>query len=198
MRSAVTACLLCLALQQLASAGLIKAKAWLAPPLIERAWRQSLAVGGQPVLPWPWADTWPVARLRAPGQGVDQLVLAGAGGNALAFGPGHVRASAPLGSGGLAVIGGHRDTHFAFLEQLRQGDPLQLQLPDGEWRNYRVAASRVANAERETIPVAPGEEQLLLVTCYPFRALRPGGPLRYVVEAQPESPTTASSRVLLL
>lgn len=198
MRSAVTACLLCLALQQLASAGLIKAKAWLAPPLIERAWRQSLAVGGQPVLPWPWADTWPVARLRAPKHGVERLVLAGDSGNALAFGPGHSRASAPLGSAGLAVIGGHRDTHFAFLQQLRDGEPLQLQLPDGGWRDYRVTGSHISDAESESIALSAGTERLLLITCYPFHALRPGGPLRYVVEALPSSPGAASAPVLLL
>ena len=31
-----------------------------------------------------------------------------------------------------------------------------------------------------------GGERLLLVTCYPFDALVPGGPLRYVVVADPE------------
>lgn len=63
--------------QQLGAAGLIKAKAWLAPVLIERAWAQSLGLGGMPVKPWPWADTWPVARLRVPARGVQRLVLAG-------------------------------------------------------------------------------------------------------------------------
>ena len=107
--------------QQLAAAGLIKAKAWLAPILIERAWETSLNRSGSPVKPWPWADTWPVARLRAPAQGVERLVLAGDSGNALAFGPGHTNASAQLGTAGLAVIGGHRDTHFAFLRHLPAG-----------------------------------------------------------------------------
>ncbi|MCB1699092.1 MAG: hypothetical protein KDI34_22965, partial [Halioglobus sp.] len=101
--------LLLLGLQQLAGAALIKAKAWLAPVLIQTAWAQTLARGGEPVKPWSWADTWPVARLQAPAQGVELLVLAGDSGNALAFGPGHATASATLGAAGLAVIGGHRD-----------------------------------------------------------------------------------------
>ena len=75
-------------MQQLAGAGLIKAKAWLAPVLIERAWLASLDNPGARVKPWPWADTWPVARLRVPAEGVDLLVLEGDSGNALAFGPG--------------------------------------------------------------------------------------------------------------
>lgn len=171
--------------QQLSGAALIKAKAWLAPVLIEQAWLQTLEDGGKPVKPWLWADTWPVARLRAPAQQVDLLVLAGDSGNALAFGPGHATASSALGSAGLAVIGGHRDTHFAFLQDVVPGAPLQLELPDGSLREYRVQATRVADASRELLPVNVDAEQLLLVTCYPFEALTANGPLRYVVSAVP-------------
>jgi sortase A len=177
--------LLLLGLQQLAGAALIKAKAWLAPVLIETAWAQTLARGGEPVKPWSWADTWPVARLRAPAQEVELLVLAGDSGNALAFGPGHATASATLGSAGLAVIGGHRDTHFAFLRDLPVGALLRLELPDGRWRSYAVESSRVVDASRELLPTGLAEEVLLLVTCYPFDALQANGPLRYVVRAIP-------------
>jgi sortase A len=177
--------LLLAGIQQLAGAGVIKAKAWLAPVLIDRAWAQSLAHNGSPVKPWPWADTWPVARLLAPTQGVDLAVLAGDSGNALAFGPGHSLASAPLGSAGLAVIGGHRDTHFAFLQQLRAGAYLQLQLPDGELSTYQVEATRVVDASKSALTQNLEQEQLLLVTCYPFDAVWANGPLRYVVSARP-------------
>tara|TARA_R110000823_G_scaffold232224_3_gene358740 strand:+ start:7794 stop:8333 length:540 start_codon:yes stop_codon:yes gene_type:complete len=177
--------LLLAALVQGAGAAIIQAKAWLAPVLIERAWRASLAAGGAPVKPWPWADTWPVARLQAPEQGADLLVLAGDTGNALAFGPGHALASAPLGSQGLAVIGGHRDTHFAFLQSLAPGAALRLQLVSGEWRHYRVRATEVVDATRERLSSAAQEETLMLVTCYPFDTLAVGGPLRLVVSAAP-------------
>lgn len=171
--------------QQLAAAGLIKAKAWLAPILIERAWEQSLAQGGAPVKPWPWADTWPVARLRVAARDIDLLVLAGDSGNALAFGPGHALASAPLGSPGLAVIGGHRDTHFNFLQHLQAGALVQLQLPTGAGLDYRVEAAQVVDAGKQALPLQFDREELLLVTCYPFDTLRPGGPLRYVIRAVP-------------
>ena len=187
-RRALVMLLLLVGVVQLAGAGIIKAKAWLAPVLIERAWQQTLSSDDPAVRPWPWADTWPVARLRAPMQGVDLLVLSGDSGNALAFGPGHARASAPLGSIGLAVIGGHRDTHFAFLQELQPNDLLQLELPGGQVRQYRVQASRVVDADDETLPVESASEMLLLVTCYPFDTLRVGGPLRYAVSALPEAP----------
>lgn len=175
-------------LQQLSAAALIHAKAWLAPVLIDRAWSLTLAGGGAPVKPWSWADTWPVARREVPALDVDLLVLAGDSGNALAFGPGHAWASAALGSPGLAVIGGHRDTHFAFLRDLWIGAQLQLQLADGRRRAYRVEALEIVDASRERLPAGRGEESLWLVTCYPFDALLANGPLRYVVHASPVAP----------
>lgn len=177
--------LLLAGLQQLAGAGLIKAKAWLAPVLIKRAWAESLESTGVPVKPWPWADTWPVARLRVPSRGVDLPVLAGDTGNALAFGPGHALASAGLGSAGLAVIGGHRDTHFEFLQDLHHGVLLELQLPDGSWRVYRVENTAVVDTRAQSLSLDEQVETLLLVTCYPFNALSASGPLRYVVSALP-------------
>ena len=182
--------MLLLGLQQGAGAAMIQAKAWLAPVLLEHAWQRTLARGGRPQKPWPWADTWPVARLRAPLQAVDLLVLAGDRGNALAFGPGHASASAEPGSRGRAVIAGHRDTHFAFLRELRKGDPLQLQLPRGEVREYRVEDASVVDAEEQQLQVDDSAESLLLVTCYPFDALTTRGPLRYTVAASP-SPLSA-------
>ena len=127
----IVLCLLVLGIQQLSSAALIQAKARLAPLLIEKAWEQTLRSGATAVKPWPWADTWPVGRLRVESLGVDLLVLEGDSGNALAFGPGRALPSAELGSGGMVVIGGHRDTHFAFLQQLRKGHLLQLQIASG-------------------------------------------------------------------
>ena len=176
---------LVLALQQLGSAGIIKAKATLAPLLLESAWEKSLLNKGRPTKPWPWADTWPVARLQVPSLGVSQFVLAGDAGNSLAFGPGHNLASAALGSDGPAMVGGHRDTHFRFLENLKTGQRIVLQLPGGAFRHYRVKYMMVDNLTENAVWPNVGE-QLLLVTCYPFEADFYGGSQRYVVIAEPE------------
>ena len=95
----------------------IDVKARLAQELVRRAWRAARDGTGEP-RPWPWADTWPVARLIVASRGVDLLVLAGASGRTLAFGPGHVTGTALPGEPGNAVVSGHRDTHFAFLREL--------------------------------------------------------------------------------
>ena len=179
---------LCLALagsHQLASAAVIEAKAWLAPVLVEQAWERTLRGAGAPVKPWPWADTWPVARLQAPNRNVDLMVLAGDSGNALAFGPGHATASALPGTEGLVVIGGHRDTHFAFLQDLNTGARILLQDASGATRTYVVEESAVIDASRQALASNGGDAGLLLVTCYPFNTLSAGGPLRYVVSARP-------------
>ena len=176
-----------LGLWQAGAASAIHAKAWLAQVLLERAWADTLA-GAARARPWPWADTWPVARLQAPDLGVEQIVLAGASGRTLAFGPGHLDGTARPGGAGHSVLSGHRDTHFRFLQRLAAGSALRVQRPDGAWRVYRVTATEVIDARRARLAVGDGAPALTLVTCYPFDAVRPGGPLRYVVFAEPADP----------
>ena len=108
--------LLCLGFWQFGQGAYIPAKAWLAQELMQRAWVRTGA-GEERAGPWPWADTWPVARLTSKERGVDLIVLAGGSGRTLAFGPGHLSASAMPGEVGNAIIGGHRDTHFQFLQK---------------------------------------------------------------------------------
>jgi sortase A len=160
----------------------IPAKAVLARVLLERAWAAADGGAEQP-RPWPWADTWPVARLTLPG-GRPLVVLAGASGRTLAFGPGHVDGTARPGEAGNVVVAGHRDTHFHALRDLVPGDELVLEAPGGALRRYAVRSTQIVRYD-DARALAPGDDRLTLVTCWPFDALRPGGPLRYVVVAQP-------------
>lgn len=162
----------------------IHAKAALAGVMIRSAWSDEQA-GRTASRPWPWADTWPVARLRAPDLGIDQIVLAGASGRTLAFGPGHVAGSAMPNETGNTVIGGHRDTHFRFLKDVGQGSKLVLTSPDGTEVTYTVTGTSVVRAETRLPAELPGR-RLTLVTCWPFDAITTGGPERYVVTAVPE------------
>ena len=109
--------LLVVALWELASGFYIYAKAQVGQWLIGQAWEQSLDQQ-EPVKPWSWADTYPVGRLVVRDLGIDQIVLAGASGRSLAFGPGHHDESVNPGKMGNALLVGHRDTHFAFMMDL--------------------------------------------------------------------------------
>lgn len=169
----------------------IEAKAALAQVLLERAWSATATVADR-VKPWPWADTWPVARLSLPRLGGHWIVLAGASGRTLAFGPGHVDGTALPGRPGHAVIAGHRDTQFAALRGLRLGDAVEIETPSRSTARYRVVATAVLDAGDVAGLPPHGADSLTLITCWPFDALVPGGPLRYVVEAERESVASAA------
>jgi sortase A len=179
----VVACLLCLGFWQLGQGAYIPAKAWLAQELMQRAWqRASLEDSRQ--APWPWADTWPVARLKANAGDVDLIVLAGGSGRTLAFGPGHLSASALPGETGNSVIAGHRDTHFSFLRDIEMGDTLVIERFSGRKHLYKVVGIDVVDSRRGSLLLDTDVAILTLVTCYPFDAEEAGGPMRYVVTAR--------------
>ena len=180
--TALAALLLVLGAWQFGQGAYIQAKARLAQVLIAHAWERTLA-GGKQVKPWPWADTWPVARLTMADRHVDLYVLAGADGRAIAFGPGHVFGTALPGEKGNSVIGGHRDTHLAFLRDVRPGALFSVQRADGKRRWYRVKATQVLDKRDTWVTRQEGPTRLTLVTCYPFDTLSAGGDQRYVVFA---------------
>src|SRR5262245_50148094 len=167
----------------------IHAKAVLAQILLERSFVQTLATGAQ-VKPWSWADTWPVARVAVPRIGKSAIVLAGSSGQALAFGPGHLERTPEPGEEGTTIYSAHRDTHFAFLKDVRVGDDIMVTRRDGKMVHFRVTGTSVVRWDRSGIdPLAPGR-RLVLVTCWPLDA-RTSGPLRYLVHAEITDPAAA-------
>ncbi|WP_417515563.1 class GN sortase [Marinobacter sp.] len=169
----------------------IPLKAVVAQELLELAWAESQARQTES-RPWPWADTWPVAKLSMPGLGDSMIVLAGVHGESLAFGPGQMMGME--GQQGTVIIAGHRDTHFRPLQYLEPGNELQLQNVDGRWQGYRVQETRVVDSRSEFIDTHKlPEGTLLLVTCYPFDTMDAGGPLRFVVEARAEGIRTSGA-----
>jgi sortase A len=170
-------------LWQTGSGAWIYLKAQLAQVLLQRAWAGTLA-GRQDVKPWPWADTWPVARLVVPSLGIDQIVLEGAYGRTLAFGPGRLESHTPDSTGRTMILTGHRDTHFRFLEKLPAGGIILVQARTGVWHRFAVRDRHIVDSRKATISTQEDKRQLVLVTCYPFHTIVPGGPLRYEVTAE--------------
>jgi len=182
-RNLIVACLLCLGFWQLGQGSYIPAKAWFAQELMQRAWTRAAADGDRQV-PWPWADTWPVARLSAKSGEVNLIVLAGGSGRTLAFGPGHLSASSLPGESGNSVIAGHRDTHFNFLRDIELGESIVIETTGGRKHLYKVIGIDIVDSRRGSLLLDTETPILSLVTCYPFDALESGGPLRFVVTAK--------------
>jgi len=115
---------------------------------------------------------------------MDLIVLAAASGRTLAFGPAVVNDRIEKDLGSTMVISGHRDTHFKFLQRLSNGDELLIERPGQIRRTYRVVDTQVIDSRTTGIIDDANRDRLVLVTCYPFDAIMPGGPLRYVVTAE--------------
>lgn len=179
----VVAALLALGFWNLGQGAYIPAKAWFAQELMQHAWLRVTA-GADRAAPWPWADTWPVARLTVKSRDVDLIVLAGGSGRTLAFGPGHLGASAEPGGIGNSIIAGHRDTHFAFLRDVEIGELIGVETTRGQGHLYEVVGVDIVDARKGSLILDTQQSMLSLVTCYPFDALEAGGPLRYVVTAR--------------
>lgn len=170
------------AVVMLGKASWISLKAEVAQVLLHKAFEKSIATGEE-VKAWAWADTWPVAELRIKRLDASAIVLEGASGEALAFGPAHLSETPRPGDPGTAVIAAHRDTHFRFLKDARVGDIVSITRNDGLQFQYRITSTRIAAWNRTGIDRHASGHHLILSTCYPFDAVVRGND-RYIVEAE--------------
>jgi sortase A len=168
---------------EVGAAGWIHAKAWLAQRLIAASW-QVARTGAAAPRPWPGADIRPVARLTVPAHGVELYVLEDASARSLAYGPAHVSGTPLPAHRGNVVLVAHRDTHFAFLRNLLLDDEIDVEAANGAAAQYRVREVSVVDRSETRVLDPTDASQLTLITCWPFDAVQPGTPLRYVVVAQ--------------
>lgn len=169
-------------------AAYLHAKAELAGILIRRAWEQSVQTGHLHV-PWSWADTHPIARLRIPRLGYDEIVLEGATPRTLAFGPARLLSGADVGQKGNLVVAGHRTSWFRPLEKIRQGDQIEIEWMNAhhngtEKRTYAVDLIRITEPQDVSLLAPTADDALTLITCYPFGP-GPTSPQRFIVRATP-------------
>ncbi len=159
----------------------IKLKAVLAQHLLQQAWQETLTTQ-TPQKAWSWADTYPVAEISFPELAIDPVIaLRGSSGEALAFAPGHLENTALPGQQGTAVYAAHRDTHFAYLENIKATDIIKVKDPQGRDHLYKVDNIRISKWDQSGITNQNPSKRIALVTCWPFNAQTPG-PLRYIVE----------------
>lgn len=160
----------------------MKAKAEVSQVLLKHSFEAQLQ-GETDVKPWPWADFSTEAEITAPRIGKTAIVLSGASGEALAFGPARLSNTPAPGELGTSVIAAHRDTHFRWLKDVKPGDLLVITRKDGTNLTFRAGSGRIARWDESGINAdAPGRN-LALATCWPFDATEQG-PLRYIVTAE--------------
>ena len=63
--------------------------------------------------------------------------------------------------------------------------------PDGSVQRFVVRATHILHRDDVFVLDDATEPVLTLITCYPFDAIVPGGPLRFVVRAEPVAVTGA-------
>ena len=161
----------------------IPAKAVLAQYLINDAWNDSIR-SGESHKPWKWADMHPVMKLSSDKHNQELIVLSGDKGNSLAFAPGYNLNSYMPNKGGTTVISAHRDTHFKFLKDVSINDVFELTDRNNITSSFEVSDIKVIDATKQDVAIHSNQDELKLITCYPFDALVARGPLRLVVTAK--------------
>jgi sortase A len=171
----------------------IQIKALVAQILLHKAFNETIS-GGHPVKPWPWADTWPIARIAIRRLHASAIALAGSSGQALAFGPGHVELTPDAGERGVAIYSAHRDTHFRFLKDVIVGDTIEVTQSDGRTFAYLVDGWSVVRFDASGIDPLSNGFELILSTCWPFDAIT-SGPERYILHSTLKESPAASGQV---
>lgn len=162
-------------------------KAWVSQQLINYSWQQSMTAQKPLVAikPWPWADTYPVAELIFQRLDKSIVVLNGGDPTTLAFSAGAVAPFNQPTATNPFVVAGHRDSHFAFLEDIAMKDVISLVDAQGKAQLYQVQNIDIVDATTGQLPLIADEKTLVLITCYPFNQLGNDSNERYVITAKP-------------
>ena len=161
----------------------IEIKGKVAQILLQRSWHQTIK-NGKKYQPWSSFDGVPIMRLTIPQHNINQIVLKGTSGQALAFGPSFHEESFLPQEEKVTIISSHRDSHGDYIKKLKFGEKIILQDENGNWHTYIINDFFTINVKKETFTIKTNEQRLLLVTCFPFNSLQSGTPFRYVVSAR--------------
>lgn len=113
---------------------------------------------------------------------LDAVIVEGTSHQSLKLGPGHLESSAVPGESGNSVIVAHRDTFFRHLDELQEGDEINLRR-QGEVYRFEVVGRRIVTPTEVSVLWPSPSTQLTLITCYPTHYVGPA-PNRLVVVAR--------------
>ena len=150
----------------ISKSGYYYGKGKVANILLENAWNKSRELNSK-VVPWTWADIYPIAKLSIDSVKLSTVVLNNVSGEALAFGVGHLPSSAKPGTNGNIVISAHRDGVFRKLQNVHKNDIIILESTNGVDK-YKVNEI-IVTANDDVQWIDNTESNIItLITCYPF------------------------------
>ena len=132
----------------------------------------------------------PIALLRIPKIHLEVPVFDGTDDLALDRGVGRVLGTAKIGQVGNIGIAGHRDGFFRGLQDIAEGDRIELILPEHNDR-YTVEQTQIVLPDDISVLTQTANRTLTLITCYPFYFVG-HAPKRYIVSAVLESSERAA------
>ena len=81
------------------------------------------------------------------------------------------------------MLSSHRDSHGIYIKKLQIGDIIKLQDRYKQWHTYKIDDFNIIDVNKNSVLTLNTKDNLLIITCYPFNAIRSATPLRYVVTA---------------
>ncbi|HKA37106.1 MAG TPA: class D sortase [Thermoanaerobaculia bacterium] len=141
----------------------------------------------------PYPQGQPIARIKIPRVKMDYVVFGGVDPATLNKGPGHVPGSELPGehtNRNNCVITAHRDKHFRRLSQVKDGEKVELETPNGTLE-YRIVSHEIVMPDAVRVLAPTEKPRLTLITCYPFNWVG-AAPKRIVFVAEPVEPKSAS------
>lgn len=122
-----------------------------------------------------------IGRLIIPRLSLSAIVREGTSGAILSLAAGHIPGTALPGERGNIAVAGHRDTLFRGLKDVQSGDLIEFETFNGRLK-YRVRSTEIVKPEDVAV-LRPGREnELTLVTCFPFYYIG-SAPDRFIVKA---------------
>ncbi len=128
----------------------------------------------------------PLGVMRIPRIHVEAPVLEGTDEITLNRGVGHITSTARFGENGNVGIAGHRDGFFRGLKNIKVGDRIEVEEPNGA-ETYVVDRLQIVSPQNVNVLQSKGKPALTLVTCYPFYYVGKA-PQRFIVHAVPTAP----------
>ena len=137
----------------------------------------------------------PIAQIKIPRIGVDNVVVEGVGLDQLKRGPGHYQETPLPGQKGNSAIAGHRTTYgapFHNVDKLENGDQIIVQTMQGEFV-YEIDSVTdgehlIVKPNRTDVIEDKGDNRLTLTACHPKYSLRERIIISAVLVGQPAPP----------